>query len=153
MVKYRVTRIVEFAQEVDAETPEEALAGFDPAQATPRIVREGAKVPRGQPRKGATTDRELRPGRRFTAKRKGRRYTALVKGPQEIEVAEVDGDILGTYPTMNKAAMAIVGGPVNAWALFRDAPAEGAEPEPEPVTEDAPPPPPRKKAKKGKKAK
>ena len=153
MVKFRVTRIVEFAHDIEADTQEEALAAFDPGQAKVRVIRETAKVPR-MPAGSAITDRELRVGRRFQARRKGRTYTALVMGDGQIEVVDEEGHNLGSFKGLHAAAMAITeGSSVNAWSLFKDVPAEGAEAEPEPITEDAPPQPKPKKSKKGKKAK
>jgi len=148
MVKFRVTRIVEFAHDIEADTQEEALAAFDPGQAKVRVIRETAKVPR-MPAGSAITDRELRVGRRFQARRKGRTYTALVMGDGQIEVADEEGHNLGSFKGLHAAAMAITeGSSVNAWSLFKDVPAEGTETEttPEPVTEGTPPPPARRKA-------
>lgn len=136
MVKYRVTRIVEFAHEVEADTQEEALAAFDPGQATIRLVRERVKGERRGPEQGAIADRELRIGRAFRGKHKGRTFTATVLAADRIEVVDEEGHNLGSFKGLHAAAMAITeGSAINAWRFFKDVPAEGAEPEqPTPAT-------------------
>jgi len=139
-VKFQVRKVIEFTQEdVDAESPEEAIAAFDLRQASHRIVREGARVPRG-PVGGSITDRELRPGRRFVARHKGKTYHAEVGADGLIRVEGIEGN----FKSLSTAGSAICGHAVNGWRFFKDAPAEGAAeeptPEPEPETEASPHP-------------
>jgi hypothetical protein len=124
-VKYKVVRVVEFTYELDAQSSDEAVAASrDMENPAVRLVREHARsLEKRAPGRAATTDRELRPGRRFTAKHKGREYTAVVTDTGEIEV-----EGLGTFKSLNAAGQAIVQHAVNAWAFWRDA--EPAKPSP-----------------------
>jgi len=145
-MKCIVRKLIEFSQEVEAETPEEALGLFDSGQATLRLVRESAKAPR-TPAGRTIADRTLKPGRRFVAHYKGRDWRAEVGGDGLIRVEGIDRE----FKSLSTAGSAVTGHACNGWAFWKDAPAEEQAAAPQPVREPervAPTAPPKKRARK-----
>ncbi len=125
-MKFEVTKQLRVVYTVEADDPQQALAAEPPGDATVSILKERAKDLDKQPSAGrpALVDRELRPGRRFVAKYKKQEWTAEVLADGQIALRKKGGSHAETFPTLAKAATHIIDGKaVNAWALFRDAPA------------------------------
>lgn len=160
MPRYSVRKDIRFEYEVDAATPEAALAvpwpKDDPDAVS--IIRERARD-LDRPKSAGVkviTDRQLTPGRRFTGKYLKQEFRLEVRADGQIEVQKKGSSTTETYASMNRAAMAATGKKaINVWAWVRDTEAAKPEEPPEAVpTEPAPElaPPKPAKAKKGSKA-
>lgn len=133
MGKYEVRRIIECRwADVEAETPEEALAATKKLDTTSIVVKkERARNMETRTAKASITDRELRSGRRFFARYHGKEYTATVTADGQVEVVQAPHTKVGKFKSLNLAGQAIVQHAINAWAFWHDeakaAPAPKAE--------------------------
>lgn len=148
MPKYEVRRLIDARWEVEADTPEKALAATKDAEPVSTTVkRERARdLERRTPAKDTIQNRELTPGRQFFARHKGQEYKATVLADGRVEVIRSPHEKVGAYASLNLAGMAVVGHAVNAWAFWHDEP----RPPRAPAKKKAKKPAKRKAAKKGK---
>ncbi len=137
---FEITKTFRFQYKVDAPDAETALKINVPSDATATVIRQRARDLDKQPGVGrpALKDRELRPGRKLVARYKKVEWIAEVQADRQIALRKKGGSHADTFTTLARAAMHIVDGKaVNAWALFRDAPAAKEKPAASPPKPEA----------------